>query len=175
MRYVLGAVVGALLAYLLFPSDPIVFTEVVVPAPRILEREPEVRQTIVERIRFVTIEPRQAARAPGGAVDFVSSFCRPTVVAASGSSIEREEPATLIRSLVHRPSRIPFRRDELELFGVTSLGDLTDSFYDVRPGFTVVSGGPTIVVRYPRAAVLVELLELGIPLAAGFFGGRATR
>ena len=62
--------IGAIFAYLLTPNDPVTYTEVVVPAARIIEREPPARSpTIVERIRFVVFSygHRKALPTPAAA------------------------------------------------------------------------------------------------------------
>lgn len=157
--------VGALVAYLLIPSDPVTYTDVVVPAARIIEREPPDRPpTIIERVRFITVEPRQVATAPGGAMDDVTRFCRPTTVVQTDTvEVPAPDPMLLFRSVSfdERPAWNPFAKDELLVTGPTSLGDLRSLDYPVRGSFDIRASGDTALARYPRGALVRDVVETG--------------
>lgn len=156
---------GALVAYILLPNDPVTYTDVVVPAARIIEREmPDRPPTIIERVRFITVEPRQVATAPGGGVDDVTRFCRPTVISQTDTvEVPVADPMLLFRSvsLDERPIYNPFARDELLVTGPTSLGDLRALDYQVRGSFDVRASGDSALVRYPRGALIRDVVEVG--------------
>lgn len=165
-EWVVLPLAGALLAYIFIPSDPIVYTEVIVPARAIEVREPPASPpTIVERIRYVSIPPRQVATAPGGAQGDVVTFCAPSVAQATGDTATAS-PALLLRSGTHDPGWF-WQRDKLLLTGPTSQGDLKALDYGVRPGFDFRTSGDSVLVRYPRPALLREGIEFGVPLAIG--------
>lgn len=157
--------VGALVAYLLLPNDPVTYTDVVVPAARIIEREPPDRPpTIIERVRYVNVPPAQVATAPGGATDDVARFCRPTVVAKTDTvEVPVADPMLLFRSVSfdERPIWNPLAKDELLVTGPTSLGDLKALDYPVRGSFDVRASGDTALVRYPRGALVRDVVETG--------------
>lgn len=159
------ALVGALVAYLLLPSDPVTYTDVVVPAARIIEREPPDRPpTIIERIRYVNIPPAQVATAPGGAADDVTRFCRPTVIAKTDTvEVPAPDPMLLFRSvsLEERPIWNPLATDELLVTGPTSLGDLQALDYQVRGSFQARASGDSALVRYPRGSMVRDVVEVG--------------
>lgn len=155
--------IGALATYLLLPNDPVTYTDVVVPAARIIEREaPDRPPTIVERFVFVNVEPRQVATAPGGAVDDVARFCRPTVVATTDTvEVPVADPMLLFRSTVYdeRSMWNPFAKDELFLSGPTSTGDLKGLDFEVRGSFDARASGDSAIVRYPRGALVRDVVE----------------
>jgi hypothetical protein len=165
--YALLVLAGALLAYVILPNDPIVYSEVIVPTRAIEVREPPARApTVVERIRYVSIPPRQVATAPGGAQGDVVTFCAPTVAQVAGDTITHA-PALLIRSGTHTPGWF-WGKDKLLLTGPTSTGDLRALDYSVRPGFDFRASGDSVLVRYPRTGLLRQVVEIGVPLAIGY-------
>jgi len=149
--------VGFLACYLLLVPEepPVSYSEVIVPARVIEEREPPPREpTIIERVRFVTVEARVTARAPGGAAENVTAFCRPEVVLATAtdSAPELPPPTSLVRSGRYEPSIWPpWGRGSLFLSSLTSHGDLVAQDFDVRPWHDF-RAADSIVVRQPRAA-----------------------
>lgn len=156
---------GFLACYLaLVPEDPpLTYSAVIVPAKVIEEREPPDREpTIVERVKFVTVEARRTATAPGGGLANVSEFCRPQVVLATAttdSAPELPPPTTLIRSGRYSPSVWPpWGAGELFLSGVTSHGDLVARDYRVRPWHDF-RAADTVVVRQPRAALARQVAQ----------------
>lgn len=158
--------VGAVAFYALAPAaEPVVYSEVVVPAPRIIEREPPAREpTIIERIRFVAAAPTVVATAPQGAVLEVSSFCRPTVLRELGdttTAVPAEE--LLLRSVVFDEAPIwkPFSSDRLFLSAVSSYGDLSARDYRTRGSWDARALENDVRVRYGRAAMLRDLWEGG--------------
>ena len=171
--------VGFLACYLLLVPEepPVSYSEVIVPARVIEEREPPPREpTIVERIRYVTVEARQTARAPGGATANVSAFCQPQVVLATStdSAPELPPPTSLVRSGRYEPSIWPpWGRGDLFLSSVTSHGDLVGQDFTVRPWHDF-RAGDSVIVRQPRGAWarqvaqgalwygVFRLLELGV-------------
>lgn len=170
LEWLLVASIGALGLYALAPAaEPVTYRDVIVSDTVILEREPPARPpTIIERIRYVTIEPRQVATAPGGGASDVAEFCRPTVVATTDTvEVPVVDPMLLLRSVSHDPGWF-WQRDNLLLTGPTSTGDLRALDYSVRPGFSVRVHGDSALVRYPRTALFRELLEVALPLGIGF-------
>lgn len=165
--YIALPIAGALAAYVFLPNDPIVYSEVVVPARAIEVREPPASApTIIERIRYVSIPPRQVATAPGGAQGDVVTFCAPTVARAANDTTTHA-PTLLLRSGTHSPGWF-WARDKLLLTGPTSTGDLKALDYSVRPGFDFRASGDSVLVRYPRTGLLREVVEIAVPLALGF-------
>lgn len=158
---------GALAAYVFLPNDPIVYSEVVVPARAIEVREPPASApTIVERIRYVSIPPRQVATAPGGAQSDVVTFCAPTVAQAAGDTTTHA-PTLLIRSGTHTPGWF-WGKDKLLLTGPTSANALMALDFNVRPGFDFRTSGDSVLVRYPRTGLLREIIEFGVPMLIGY-------
>ena len=155
--------VGVLLAYIVLPSEPVAYPEVIVPAARIIEREMPARPpTIVERIVYVNVPPRQVARAIGGAQDNVASFCRPTVLAMTDTlEVQVPAPELLLRSGQHQRAPIwkLFARGNLMIAGPTSHGDLAAADYPVRAGYAFRTSGDSALVRYPRGAFVRDVIE----------------
>lgn len=176
LPYAFGALMGALLLFqTAWPDTYVPYPEVIVPARRIIEREPDTVRTFVDRIRYVTVEPTVVARAPDGARDEVESFCQPTVVAAL-PPLETPAPIPAPRLLVRSGSFDPgwwFQRDALRLTGPTSHGDLKAFDFSVRRGFSFRASGDTLIVRHPRAALFREAAELSVPLIIGIGLGLA--
>ena len=166
--YLLGAVVGCLVLFsTAWPESHVPYPEVIVPAARIIEREPDTVRTFVDRIRFVRAAPVVVAIAPAGAMSEVAAFCRPSILAVT-DTVEVEVPArVLLRSVTHRPGWW-FQADRLELTGPTSLGDLKAFDYRVRPGFTARTSGDSVLVRYPRTGLFREVVEVAVPLLLGW-------
>lgn len=174
--------VGVLLAYLVLPSDPVAYPEVIVPAARIIEREMPARPpTIVERIVYVNVPPRQVATAIGGAQDDVAAFCRPVVLAMTDTlEVEVPAPELLLRSGEYSPAPIwkPFARGNLLLTGPTSHGDLVAADYPVREGFAFRASGDSALVRYPRGAFVRDvigdaaLIYTAVDIIRGIVGGQ---
>lgn len=169
--YALLVIAGALLAYVLIPNEPIIYSEVVVPARAIEEREPPTEPTIIERVRFITIPPRQVATAPGGAQSDVQAFCAPSVARVTGDTAQVAE-TLLIRSGTHSPGWW-FGKDRLLLTGPTSTGDLKALDFEVRPGFDFRVNGDSVLVRYNRTGFLRQAAEIAVPLFVGGLIGRA--
>lgn len=155
---------GLLVMYLLSPSapDPVTFREVIVRTEQIEALEPPQRPpTIIERFRFVNVEARQIATAPGGGAPDVADFCRPTVLTLT-DTVEVPAPILLVRSGTHSPAPWwnPFAKDGLRLNGPTSLGDLRSLDYGVRDGFDFRTSGDSVIVRHPRFAAARDVLNL---------------
>ena len=152
--YALLVLAGALLAYVLIPNDPVVYTEVVVPARAIEEREPPTEPNIIERVRFI-----------------VQAFCAPSVASVTGDTTQVAE-TLLLRSGTHSPGWW-FGKDRLLLTGPTSTGDLKALDFEVRPGFDFRVNGDSVLVRYNRAGFLRQAAEVAVPLFVGALIGRA--
>lgn len=169
--HILTALITWLVLYIspFWPDDPIVYSEVVVPARVIIEREPDTVRTFVDRIRTVNVAPTQRARAPEGGMVEVQDFCRPTVLAIQDTIVEVDtvpDPRLLLRSISHSPGWF-VQKDNIFISGPTSYGDLVGLDYNVRPGFTVRTVGDSLIVQYPRVALLREGIEALLPLAIG--------
>lgn len=152
---------------LAWPEEVVRYERVEVPVERIIEREPDTIVRWVERIRVVTPDPVQIAVAVGGGAPEVARFCRPAVLdAVSDTVTAAPDPQLLLRSVVHDPGWF-FARDRLLLTGPTSYGDLVAADYLVRPGFSARTVGDSVVVRYPRAALLREVAEPAVWITLG--------
>lgn len=165
----LPALIGALVMYVVSPSEPVSYPEVIVPAARIIEREPDTVRTFIDRVIYRTIPPVQAATAPAAAQDDVARFCAPTVAMVSDTL--SPPPMLLLRSVAHSPGWF-WQRDKLFLSGPTSYGDLNAYDYRVRPGFSVRAIGDSLLVQYPRTSLFREILEVAIPFGIGYAVGR---
>jgi len=170
LPYVFGAVMGALLLFqTAWPETFIPYPEVIVPARRIIEREPDTVRTFVDRIRYVRVEPTMVARAPDGARDEVLTFCEPTMMAAA-PPLEAPPPIPAPRLLVRSGTFDPgwwFQKDALLLTGPTSHGDLKAFDYRTRGSFTFRTTGDSLIVRYPRTALFREAAEIAAPFLLG--------
>lgn len=167
LGYLGAAIVGALLFYVVAPANPITFTEVIVPAARIIELEPPTEVRWRDRIVNHYVAPTQVATAPGGAAEAVVTFCRP-VVLSTVDTVEVEVPAmVLLRSGVTRGGWWT-QRGTVDLTGLTNHGDLMRFSFSTRPGWDFVASGDSVLVRYPRTAVVKQIAEFGIPLVLGF-------
>lgn len=161
-RYAVGAVVGALALYAFQPDRTVTYPEVIVPAARILEREVVGPPTIVEKVRYVYLQPEVRAVAPAGVAGDVRAFCRPVVV----SDTVRVESPWVIRSVAETPSMVPLRKSKLLVTSMNGYGDVRAEDYRVRPGFSA-TWGDDVSVRYPRGALFRELGE-GLLWYGGF-------
>lgn len=169
LQLLAAAVAGAAgLWALAWPEEVVRYERVEVPVERIIEREPDTVVRWVERIRVVTPEPVQIAVAVGGGAPEVARFCRPAVLEAVSDTVTPiPERQLLLRSVVHDPGWF-FARDQLLLTGPTSHGDLVAADYLVRPGFSARTVGDSVVVRYPRAGLAREVVELGVAALVGY-------
>ncbi len=155
-RYALGAIVGALVFYALYPDRVHSYPEVVIPAARIIEREPPVEVRWRDRVVYRYVIPDVRATAPGGAIDDVVRFCRPVSVMGQDSTIRGVSSPAVIRSVVHNPSLVPLRKDRLLVTSMNGYGDLFAEDFRVRPGYSISFNSG---VRYSRFAPLHELGE----------------
>ena len=158
--------IGALVAYLLLApggKGP-TFDRVIVPAARIIEREPDTVKTFVDRIVYRDAPRIQVAVAPRAAVQVVNEFCAPVVLQAVGDTLTSSRRLIAIRSGTHRPTSwwnpiAPLRRAGLTLTGFTNDGDLEQSDYSVRDGFSFRAAGDSLQVRYPRFAGAGDVVD----------------
>ena len=162
-------VIGMVLAYALIPSDPIVYNHVIIPAARIIEREPDTVRTFIDRIRFIEAPARQVAVAPGGAQGQVQAFCQPIIATLSdtvgiGPIVD---PMLLLRS-VRYERRWSVRKDRLFVAGPTNYGDLVAHDYEVRGDFTLAMVGDRPLVQYPRTSLLYDIWEGGSQVYTGY-------
>lgn len=166
LRYVVAAIIGALLFYVIAPANTVTFTEVIVPAARIIELEPPTVVRWRDRIVNHYVAPIQVATAPGGAQDALQEFCRP-VVLRTVDTVEVEVPAkVLLRSGVTRDGWWT-QRGQIDLVGFTNFGDLKRFSFPTRPGWDFIASGDSVLVRYPRTAVVRQVIEVGLPFAIG--------
>lgn len=153
------ALIGALVAYILFPNRVISYPEVIVPAARIIIREvPSGPPSLVERIKYVYLQPEVRAVAPGGALDDVARFCRPLLM-ASTDTVKIGTPS-VIRSVSYNPSLLPLTKGSLLVTSMDGYGDLVAEDFRLRVPFGVAAGLQepySTTVRYPRWAPLREL------------------
>lgn len=165
---------GAGLFYVLSPGyDPVIYREVIVPAARILEQEPDTVVKWRERIVTVEVQPEQIATAPLGGMNDLAAFCAPSMlplpVPPPGPSVVTEavrDTASAGRSVVHSDGWFWFK-DDLTVTAFTNYGDLRAEHYRVRDGFSVRFGPTPSTVRSPRFGLVKEFLEVIIPFAAG--------
>jgi hypothetical protein len=160
---IFGAAAGAWLFQSCGPADFIAFPEVIVPAARIVEREPPPRPpTIIERIVYVAPRPVQVARAPGGASDALSAFCAPVTLVQGPDTVVVVDTVLVLRSGVYSEAWLPGRKDELRLTGFTNVGDLEERTFRTRGSFDfTTAGGSEVIVRYGRLAFVGDLVDAG--------------
>jgi len=91
-----------------------------VPAARIIEREVQGPPRLVEKIKYVYLQPDVRATAPRGATEDAARFCRPITVAQT-DTVRAIPSAWLIRSVNDNPSWIPLAKDGLDAGGVDAL------------------------------------------------------
>lgn len=158
----LGAAAGAFLFQSCAPADVIPFPEVIVPAARIVEREPPARPpTIIERIVYVAPEPSLVARAPSGAADALDRFCRPVSVVQRPDTVTVVDTVLVLRSGVFNETWPWAGADELRLTGFTNVGDLEERTYRTRGSFDFIATGDDLVVRYGRFNAALDWLDFG--------------
>jgi hypothetical protein len=158
---ILGAAAGAWLFQSCAPADVVPYPEVIVPAARIIEREPPARPpTIVERIVYVAPQPTLTARAPSGAVEAVDRFCRPVTLVRT-DSVTVVDTVLVIRSGSWNESWWTPRPDELRLTGFTNVGDLEERTYRTRGSFDFIAVDDELVVRYGRFNAIGDWLDFG--------------
>lgn len=167
-------VLGAGLFYVLDPTrDPVMYAEVIVPAARILEQEPDTVVKWRERIVTVEVQPDVVATAPLGALNDLTAFCAPSMVpptqgpspAIAVQPVPRDT-ASLGRSVVHSDGWF-FFKDELTVTALDNYGNLRAEHYRVRDGFSVRFSGNPSTVRSPRFGLVKELVELAVPFVVG--------
>ncbi len=147
-------------------TDYVAYPEVIVPAARIIELEPPTEPGWRDRIVNHYITPTQLATAPGGAQDALADFCRP-VVLRTIDTVEVEVPSlVLLRSGVTRDGWWT-QRGSVDLVGFTNYGDLKRFSFSTRPGWDFIASGDSVLVRYPRTAVVRQVIEVGLPFAIG--------
>lgn len=137
------------------------FPEVIVTQRELEEREPDIAEpTVIERIRFQTIEPAQLAIAPGGGDPTVADFCRPVTVATTDTVTDT---LILLRSgSVREPSIFtPWEPLRFRATGPTNAGDLREYTFHPRGGFDFQASGDSVLVRQGRFAVVRDLWETG--------------
>ena len=168
-----GLMIGTLLM-IIFRSapDPLTYTEVIV---REVVGEPDTVRTFVDRIVYRERAPEQVATQPGGATDVVSDFCKPDTVMVidtiSGDTIwVAADTVFLLRSVAHTPGWF-FARDQVDLYGPTSVGDLRNARLRAYPGWSVRTH-PELLIREPRMGWWRELAEAGIYVTTGYLLGR---
>lgn len=159
---------------LLAGEPPVVFRDVIVTDTLILEREPDTVRTFVDRLVYRQSQPIQVATAPRAAVQVVNEFCAPVVVADSVRPTAR--PMLALRSGSHRSGSWwnPVARDELTLTGFTNYGDLRQADHAVRSGFEFRAVGDSLLVQYPRVAVIGDVVDLLGRGALVYLGVRLT-
>lgn len=180
MKYAVAAA-ALLLAFaggwMVRPKPAPVYRDVVVPEERIVEVERI--DTIVqwkERIVYRHVPATQIATAPDAGQPDVDTFCAEAVAnALRTDSIATDTivvpPSLLLRSVRHDDGWF-FARDRLILTGPLSSGDLRQMHYGVRDGFEVRTHADTVIVRYPRSALVKQGAEYGIVMLVGAFVGQ---
>jgi len=183
LRIVGGAFVGIVLYSNFGPQPEPVYRDVIVPEERIVEVERI--DTIVqwrERIVYKHTPATQIATAPDAGQPDVDVFCADAIRRATRA--DTNAPDTNARDTVNNlppavDSHLLLRsvrttdpwflgKPSLILTGPTSTGDLRQLTYDVRDGFEARVHADSVIVRYPRHAVLKQLLEFGIVFGAGY-------
>jgi len=136
------------------------FPEVIVTQAELEDREPPAEPTIIERVVYRNIPPAQAARAPGGAAELVSSFCRPVTVATT-DTVEVVDTLFLARSGEYSEPGLftPWRPSRLQLTGPTSAGDLLELTFHPRGSHDWRSDPGEVRVREYRAAFARDAFE----------------
>jgi hypothetical protein len=160
---------GAVALYALSPSPEPQYHTVIVPVEHIIQREPDTVRTFVDRIRFVSVPPRQVATAPRGSEGQIQEFCKPVIVAATQTDEEPgtlTDPMLLLRSVTF-DHRWAWRKDHLLLTGPTNYGDLMAIDYEVRGDWTARTVGDGVLVQYPRTSLLYDVWEGGSQVYTG--------
>ena len=154
----LGAVLVIVLAW---PSDVVVYRDVVVADTVILELEVPGEVRFRDRIVYRFPQADLTATAPAAVVSDVQEFCRPTVQLLIKTDTVQLPPIPrreLIRSVMHQPAMLPLKRDGLFVSSVSSTGDLVARDFKVRTGFGV-RASDSVLVRYSRFGIGREILE----------------
>lgn len=186
LRILVGAFVGITLYANFGPQPEPTYRNVEVPVERIVEVERI--DTLVqwrERIVYKHIPATQVATAPDAGQPDVDTFCADVVERAlagaqpdtaprlqEGQDIRPAAPATLLLRSVRHNDGWFFGRDALILTGPTSTGDLRQLTYGVRDGFEARTHADTVIVRYPRSALVKQGVEYGIVMLVGAFVGQ---
>lgn len=188
LRILLGAFVGITLYANFGPQPEPTYRTVQVPVERIVEVERI--DTIVqwrERIVYRHVLATQVATAPDAGQPDVDTFCAEAVRQAlasarpdtaprlqEGQDIRPAAPATLLLRSVRHDDGWFFARDRLILTGPTSSGDLRQMHYSVRDGFEARTHADSVIVRYPRSALLKQGVEAGVFMLVGAFVGQVV-
>lgn len=186
LRILVGAFVGITLYANFGPMPDPVYRNVQVPVERIVEVERiDTVVTFVEKVRYVHVPATQIATAPDAGQPDVDTFCAEAVKQAvdaalpsvgadtEASDVATPAPALLLRSVRHDDGWF-FARDRLILTGPTSSGDLRQMHYSVRDGFEARTHADSVIVRYPRSALLKQGVEYGIVAVIGAFVGQVV-
>lgn len=173
--WVLLPLAGAFLFYVFDPTrDPITYREIIVPAARILEQEPDTVVRWRERIVYIEVQPEVVATAPLGALDDLQAFCAPSMMPPSSGppapvvvTAAARDTVSVGRAVVHKDGWFWFK-DDLTVTAFTNYGDLRAEHFRVRDGFSVRFGPNPSVVRSPRFGLVKEVIEVLAPLAVGY-------
>lgn len=170
------ALAGALVVFLvgllwLSGQEPEVYREIVVKEIR---GEPDTIRTFVDRVVYREVEPEIIIREPEGGRETQEAFCEPDTVIQiiEGDTVWLpQDTVFLVRSVDHRPGWF-LQKDQVILFGPTSIGDLSEVRFKAYPGWSVRTH-PEMIIREPRIGIFREILEAGVYGLAGYALGKA--
>lgn len=173
-RYLVGAIGGALLLYLLAFDGPDLspYRDPIIVSHRDLVRgEPDTVVRFVDRLVNARPAPIVVEVALGSGVPDIQRFCAPSVV----SAIDTAAPAPadtmlLLRSVVWRRGWF-LQPDRVTAIGPTSVGDLERAEYRMRGG-SLRASGDSLIARTPRLGLAKQLLEAGVYAGIGYAVGK---
>lgn len=170
-RIVAGMAIGVF-AYANFgPEAEVLYRNVEVPVPVI--QEVERVDTVVtwkERIVYRTVKAEQIATAAGGGRGDVERFCGDNTAPQDSANVPQPITQLLLRSARLEDGWF-FQKDRLILTGPLSNGDLRQLTYSTRGSFQTHVHGDTVIVQYPRTALLKQGAEFGAFLILGYVIG----
>jgi len=175
VRYIGIAVISmfvAIVGYkLIAPTpEPVTYTEFRVDT---IYGEPDTVRTFVDRIVYRDREPEVIVEQPGGGEDVVEDFCHPDTViqVVEGDTIwTPADTVYLLRSVVDHPGWF-LQRDQITVYGPTSVGDLREMRFRSYPGWSLRTD-PEVLFREPRFGLVRQLIEAGIYIGIGYLGGK---
>ena len=168
---ILALIIGAGLMYTCGPEpEPLKYTEIRVDT---IIGEPDTVRTFVDRIVYREREPEITVVQPGGGNEIVEDFCKPDTVQTivQGDTIwAPADTVYLLRSVIHDPGWF-LKRDNITLFGPTSVGDLQEMRFRSYPGWTVRTGND-VLFREPRFGWFRPVVEGITYIGIGYLAGR---
>lgn len=172
LRIVGGMTLGVFLWANFAPQGEPEYRDVIVEK-KVIETVEKVDTLVTwkERIVYVTRKAETVATAPDGAREDVLRFCAesrtpPTAEVGDSAKVELS-PVLLLRSVRFEDGWF-FGKDRVVLTGPLSNSDLRQLTYRTRGSFRAVTHQDSLIVQYPRTALLKQVIEYG-SVGLGFF------